>query len=211
MLIVGVARNGEYLYPGEPPADFVYFPRRQDPPRTLTLAAASSGPSASVAAPLRAAAHDLDPDLPVYDVRTIEDFYQTKVVDIGDVTTDIVGAMGLTGLLLAMVGLYALMSHAVSRRVREIGIRMAVGADRASVVRMILEQAMILAAAGAAVGLALSAATARLLRLYPLNHTIEPRLYFSITPALLVVALLAAYLPARRASRVDPMTALRHE
>jgi len=211
MLIVGVARNGEYLYPGEPPADFVYFPRRQDPPRTLTLAAASSGPSASVAAPLRAAAHDLDPDLPVYDVRTIEDFYQTKVVDIGDVTTDIVGAMGLTGLLLAMVGLYALMSHAVSRRVREIGIRMAVGADRASVVRMILEQAMILASAGAAVGLALSAATARLLRLYPLNHTIEPRLYFSITPALLVVALLAAYLPARRASRVDPMTALRHE
>jgi predicted permease len=211
ILIVGVARNGEYLYPGEPPAEFVYFPRRQDPRREMTVAAASTGPSASLAAPLREVVRDLDPNLPVYDIRTIEDFYRVKVIDISDVTTNIVGAMGVMGLLLAMVGLYGLMSHAVSRRVREIGIRMAVGADRGSVLRMILKQAMILAAAGAAVGLALSAATARLLRLYPLNHTIEPRLYLSIAPALLVVALLAAYLPARRAARVDPITALRHE
>jgi ABC-type antimicrobial peptide transport system permease subunit len=177
----------------------------------MTLVAASAGPAAALAAPLREAVRDLDANLPVYDIRTIEDFYKTKAIDIGDVTTDIVGAMGITGLLLAMVGLYALMSHSVSRKVREIGIRMAVGADRASVVRMILKQAMILAAAGAAAGLALSAATARLLRLYPLNHTIGPRLYWSITPVLLAIAVLAAYLPARRASRVDPIAALRDE
>ncbi|HEY7339120.1 MAG TPA: ABC transporter permease [Bryobacteraceae bacterium] len=209
--IVGVAQNGKYLYPGEPPVDFIYLPRSQDPPRGLTLVASSIGPSASLAAPLREAARAVDPRVPVYDVRTIEDFYQAKVIDISDVATNIVGAMGVMGLLLAMVGLYGLMSHAVNRRVREIGIRMAVGADRDSVLRMILRQAMTLAGVGVALGLVLSAGAARLLRLYPLNHVIEPRLYFSITPILLAIALLAAYLPARRASRVDPMAALRYE
>ena len=119
--------------------------------------------------------------------------------------------MGLMGLALAMVGLYGLMSNTVNRRIREIGIRMAVGANRGTVLSMILRQAMTVAAAGAAAGLVLSAGTARSLRLYPLNHPIEPSLYFSITPVLLGIALLAAYLPAHRASRVDPMTALRYE
>jgi predicted permease len=209
--IVGVARNGKYLYPGEPPTEFVYFPRRQETSRILTLIASSAGPSATLSAPLRDVARNLDPRVPVFDIRTIEDFYQTKVVDIADVSTEIVGAMGLMGLALAMVGLYGLMSNTVNRRVREIGIRMAVGANRGTVLSMILRQAITLAAAGAAAGLVLSAGTARLLRLYPLNHPIEPRLYFSISPVLLGIALLAAYLPARRASRVDPITALRYE
>jgi macrolide transport system ATP-binding/permease protein len=209
--IVGVAKNGKYLYPGEPPTEFIYFPRGQEPSRVLTLIASSAGPSATLSAPLREMARSLDPRVPVFDIRTIEDFYQTKVVDIADVSTDIVGAMGLMGLVLAMVGLYGLMSNAVNRRVREIGIRMAVGANRGTVLRLILGQAMVLAAAGAAAGLVLSAGTARLLRLYPLSHPIEPSLYFSITPLLLGIALLAAWLPARRASRVDPMTALRYE
>jgi ABC-type antimicrobial peptide transport system permease subunit len=88
---------------------------------------------------------------------------------------------------------------------------MAVGANRGTVLSIVLGQAMTLAAAGAAVGLVLSAGTARLVRLYPLNHPIEPGLYFSITPVLLGIALVAAYLPARRASRVDPIKALRYE
>ncbi len=116
------------------------------------------------------------------------------------------------GLTLAMIGLYALMSYSVSRRTREIGIRMAVGADRMNVLKMVVRQGMVPVLVGIAIGLALSAGAGQWLRTsFPLGYDIGPRIYASVAPLLLMVAMVAAFLPARRASLVDPITALREE
>ncbi len=102
--------------------------------------------------------------MPIYDSHTMEQFYAAKVTGVGDVLTKLIGSMGLMGLGLAMTGLYALMSYSVSRRAREIGIRMAVGADRFSVMQMVLRQAAWPVLAGIAVGMLLSAGAGRWLR-----------------------------------------------
>ena len=134
--VVGVARNSHYAFVGEPPRDFLYLAYRQSPQGSLTLLAASAGDSARLLIPLRRLVQEIDPALPVYDVRTMEEFYDAKVTGFGTILVETVAAMGLIGLALATVGLYALMSFSVSRRTREIGIRMAVGADRIAVMRM---------------------------------------------------------------------------
>jgi ABC-type antimicrobial peptide transport system permease subunit len=116
------------------------------------------------------------------------------------------------GLTLAMIGLYALMSYAVSRRTREIGIRMAVGADGAGVMGMVVRQGMVPVLIGIVIGLLLSAGAGRWLRAsFPLGYDIGPAIYGLMAPVLLAVAMVAAFVPARRASLVDPMTALREE
>jgi predicted permease len=210
--IVGVARNSRYLFIGERPTDFVYFPYRQHPMKRMVLMAESTGESASLAAPLREVARRLDPNLPAYDVHTMEEHYYARATSLADVIVDIVGSMGLMGMALAIAGLYGLISYAVSRRRREIGIRMAVGANGASVVRMVLRQGIAPVVIGLMIGLALSAGAGRLLASsYPLSERVGPALYGAIAPMLLVVALLAAFVPARRAAFVDPVTVLRDE
>jgi len=210
--IAGVAKLSRYGFIAEPPTEFLYLPYRQMPPGSMTLFAASAGDSASLLAPLRDLVRDLDPNMPTYDVQTMEHFYWARATSIAQVTVEIVGGMGLMGLLLAMVGLYALMSYSVSRRTREIGIRMAVGASHLSVLRMVLRQGMLPALCGIPFGLALSAAAGRLLTSsFPLSYRLGPAIYLVVAPLLLIVAILAAYVPARRASLVDPMSALREE
>ncbi len=126
--------------------------------------------------------------------------------------TRLIAGMGLMGVSLTMVGLYGLVAYTVSRRTREIGIRVAIGATSGRVLRMILAQGLLPAAAGLVVGLALSAATARgLATLVPVHHRYDPRTFFLVVPLLVLVALLASYVPARRASKVDPKLALRDE
>jgi predicted permease len=210
--IVGVARNSRYLFIGEPPTDFVYFPYRQHPAQRMILMAESIGDSASLLTPLREMVRRLDPNMPVYDVQTMEDFYYARATSVAEVTVEIVGGMGLMGIGLALAGLYGLISYAVSRRTREIGIRMAVGADGAAVMKMVLRQGIIPVICGLTAGVALSAGTGRLLATsFPLSERVGPALYGMIAPVLLLVAILAAFVPARRAAQVDPMTALRDE
>jgi predicted permease len=210
--IVGVTKTGRYLFIDEPPTDFAYFSYRQKPPQRMTLMAESTGDSASLIAPVREVVRSLDPNLPVYDVRTMERFYQARATSIAEVSVEIVGGMGVMGMALAMAGLYGLISYSVSRRTREIGIRMAVGADRAAVVNMVLRQGMVPAVGGVLIGLVLSAGTGRLLAAsFPLSKRVGPALYGLIAPALLLVAMLAAFVPARRAALVDPMATLRDE
>jgi predicted permease len=210
--IAGVAKLSRYLFIGEPPTEFLYLPYRQLPPGSMTLFAASAGDSASLLAPLRDLVRDIDPNMPAYDVQTMEHYYSAMATSIAQVITEIVGAMGLMGLALAMIGLYALMSYSVSRRTREIGIRMAVGASHASVLRMVLRQGMLPALCGVPIGLLLSAGAGQWLKAsFPLAFDIGPAIYGIIAPLMLVVAILAAYVPARRASLVDPTTALREE
>ncbi len=212
VVIVGVARNSRYVFPGEPPTDFVYFPYRQHPMPRMILMAESTGESASLMTPLRQAVRRLDPDIPVYDVHTMEEHFYARATVIAEVTVELVGGMGLMGIALAMAGLYGLISYAVSRRIREIGIRMAVGADGAEVVKMVLLQGVTPVVFGVLTGLVLSAGAGRLLAAsFPLSERVGPALYGMIAPVLLLVAMLAAFVPASRAAHVDPMIVLRDE
>jgi macrolide transport system ATP-binding/permease protein len=209
--IVGIAKTGKYLWVGEGPTPFLYLPVAQHPQPRLTLVAESIGDAASLVAPLREMVRGLDPNQPVYGVRTMSDFYQMRAVSVPLMINEMVGAMGLIGLLLAMVGLYGLMAYTVSRRTREIGIRMAIGADQGSVVRMFMRQGLNLALIGLAIGLVASFAAETGVNAVFSTTKRDPLAYLIVAPALLAVTMLAAWVPARRASRVDPTRALRFE
>jgi macrolide transport system ATP-binding/permease protein len=209
--VVGIARTGKYAFITEPPTAFVYFPAAQYHHRNRTLVAASYGDSASVAEPLRQAVRGIDPNMPLLEVRTVEDFFEGGAVSQYRMILNMMGTMGLMALVLAMTGLYGLVSYSVSCRTREFGIRMAIGADRGSVSRMVLRQGVVLAAVGIAVGVAASLPVSGVLRAVIYSAGSEWTPYVLVPALLLAVTLLASYGPARRASRVDPMTALREE
>ena len=208
--VVGVARTSKYMYPGEPPQELVYFPFLHAPRRSMVLLVATTGYSRDVLAPLLDMLRSIDANVPAYDLQTIESSYEARLTAIGHVITRMVGGIGLMGMTLTVIGLYGLVSYAVSRRTREIGIRIAIGASAGRVLGMILRQGMTPAWFGVPAGLALSAVTARLLPLLaPFTYRIEPWTYLLVVPTLLVVTLFAAFVPARRAARVDPTVALR--
>jgi len=209
--VVGVAKNARYTWVGEGPTAFLYLPLAQHPSSHMTLVAQSFGDAAALVAPLREMVRGLDANQPVYDVRTMADVYQARAIATPNLIIQTVGAMGLIGLLLAMVGLYGLMAYSVARRTREIGIRMAIGADRGSVERMVLRQGFILAITGLALGLAASLAAETGVNAVFNSTDRDPLAYLIVAPALLAVTMLAAWAPARRAARVDPMRALREE
>ena len=213
--IVGVAQVSKYFWIAEPPLDFIYLPYTQEGRSTLTILAESAAPDASTLAPvLREVIRELDPAMAVYDTRTMEDFYEQRAVKTPNMIAGSVATLGTMGLILAVTGLYGLIAYSVSRRAREIGIRMAIGADPRSVIRMVLLQGMFLGGTGVALGLLLSFAACRMLTSLVFIASFS-RVNYAIFPALslplLVLILLAAYGPARRASRIDPMQALREE
>jgi len=213
--IVGVAKTTKYFWIAEPPLDFVYLPYTQDNRPAMTIMAESTGPDAAALAPvLRDVVRSLDPSMPVFDARTMQDFYTQRAVKTPYILTESVAGFGLMGLLLAMAGLYGLIAYSVSRRGREIGIRMAIGADRSAVIRMVLRQGLLLGSIGVAFGLIASFFALRAL-LNAIWIASFDRVNYALLPAialpLLVVTLLATYAPARRASRIDPMRALREE
>ena len=211
--IVGIAKMSKYLFVAEPPSDFVYLPYRQNPSRRMFLVAQSSGDPAALAAPLREVVRGLDVNMPTFNVRTMDELYQMRATSIFNVLVTTVGAMGLMGLGLSIVGLYGLVAYAASRRTREIGIRMAMGATAPNVLRMVLRQGVALALSGLVLGLAASVGAGRLLSaVFPTGD--DRRDFVSlalVAPVVFVVTLLATYIPARRAARVNPVEALRYE
>jgi predicted permease len=208
--IVGVAQNGKYFWIGEPPTEYLYLGLNEYPAGRMTLVSQSVGESGSLAEPIRELVHRLDADQPVFDVRTVEDLYHARAA-IVYMLNELVAVMGLIGLMLAMLGLYGLLAYSVARRTREIGIRMAVGADRGSVVRMVLRQGLLLVLAGLSIGLVASLGAEKLVMAVFGVTKRDPLAYLLVAPALLLVTMLAVYVPARRASRVEPMRALRYE
>jgi ABC-type antimicrobial peptide transport system permease subunit len=153
----------------------------------------------------------IDASQPVYGARTMESFYQSRAVNTPNLIVNAVGTLGLMGLVLSMVGLYGIVAYSVSRRTREFGIRMAIGASRGSVLRVVLRQGLILSLFGIGIGLLLSVPAGRAVQGLFSSAKSDPIALLMVPPVLLAVTLLAAYAPALRASRVDPIKALRYE
>jgi predicted permease len=209
--IIGVAKQSTYINPIEAPQAYLYLPLTQNPKAALTLMLETEGPPAKEAGRLRDLLRRLDPNQPIFAVRTMQDVYDLTVRQRMDIIREIIGSLGFLGLVLALVGLYGLMSYSVSLRHHEIGIRMAIGADPAAVVKMVLRQGMVLATSGVAIGLVLSLAMSKLTAALPGGHAFDLALIAPVPLALLAMAALGVYFPARRASLVDPNTVLRQE
>jgi predicted permease len=208
--VVGVARTGKYLSLAELPQPYLYLPFPQRHRSRMTLLVQTEADAVRMAGPILELVRSLDPNQPVYNVRDLQTYYEQGVLGIALTAMQVVWAMGLTALLLASFGLYGVISFSVARRRREIGIRMAIGADRSRIRRLFLKQGLSLAAIGTAVGIGLAipafrAASAGLAGLGTLSAWT-----LAIVPACLIaVALAAACIPAWHASRINPNVVLR--
>ncbi len=205
--IIGVVPDGKYNTLGEEPKAVVYRPLRYFDSQ-FTLVARIDGDPHSVLAALRRAVQELDPTLPIYDVKTLTDHMNIPLFP-AKMAAGILTSFGLLALLLAAVGIYGVMSYVVAGRTREIGLRMALGAQTGDVIRLILQQGMLLAGIGTLIGLTIGLGGTRLLTtlLYGVS-AVDPVTFAAVTLLLGAVTFLACWLPAHRASRVDPMVAL---
>jgi predicted permease len=214
--VVGVARDSKSRTPGEEPAASAYFFLESKPEDVMSFYGISIAVKTSInpralARPLRREIASLDPNLAVFNTKTFEEHVNDALL-LPRLCATLLAVFGAAGLTLATVGLYGVMSYAVRRRTREIGIRMALGAGTAGVLRLVLRQGLTLAVAGLAAGLAIALVVTRFLAalLYGIAPT-DVMTFAGVGGALLAVAAAAAYLPARRAARIQPMSALRHE
>ncbi len=211
--IAGVV--GEIKYrglPQNPTADpDVYFPLPQSPVGNLFLAARSGVDPNSLVAAVRGVLRELDPDLPVYEVTTMAESVANQTTR-SRFSAWLLGVFGALALALAAVGIYSVMAYAVEQRSREIGIRMAMGARAADVLKMVIRQGMKLALLGVALGLGAALALTQLMKKLLFGvAAADPLTYGVIALLLTLVALLACWIPARRATKVDPIIALRCE
>jgi predicted permease len=210
--IVGVAKTAKYIFVAEPPQPFVYFPFTQHPQTSMSILVETYGDPAAITAPIREVVRSLNPDQPIYNARTLANFYEQRAVAVFLMILQLVAAMGTLGLALAVVGLYGLIAYSVSRRTQEIGIRMALGAQRSDVAALILRQGFVLAIIGIAIGFAASIAVRGILAQGLIGlGTLSPAVLAIVPVGLLLVTMAACYLPARRASQIDPLRALRWE
>jgi ABC-type antimicrobial peptide transport system permease subunit len=178
----------------------------------MSLLVETYGDPAGIATPLRSVVRGIDPNQPIYNVRTLSSFYRQRAISVAMTLMQTVATMGLLGLTLALIGLYGLIAYSVSRRTKEIGIRMAIGANKTEVLRLVLRQGFILAGTGILVGGALSVVVARMLTIGLAGlGAPNPLTYVVVPAALLLITLAACYIPARRASLIDPIRALRYE
>jgi predicted permease len=210
--IVGVAQTIKYQMTFERPMDFVYMPLAQHPIARMVLMLRSSGDPLQLVKSVKDVVRTLDPNLPMLQMRSYEDFYLNQAVKGPRIAMDLVGAMGMVGLLLAIAGLYGLVAYNVSRRTREIGIRIAIGAAGSDVLRLVMGKGLVLVGMGTALGLAMGFAVERLINSM-LFHAggVDIVAYVVVVPSMFLVTMLAAYVPARRASRIAPTQALRYE
>jgi predicted permease len=209
--VVGVAADVQNRKLGEAPGLYVYRPYAQDPRLNATLILRTRGDEAAALARLRREVRALDPDAPLMTAAALRNWIGHDLLP-QRIAAALTGAFGLVGLLLAAIGLYGIMAYWVGQRTHEVGVRMALGARSAHVLRLIMRQGLALVAGGVLIGIAASLAATRLLSslLFGVSPT-DPLTFAGIAVFFTTVALLASYLPARRATRVDPMVALRAE
>jgi len=212
--IVGVVANAKYDSAREQPERMVLRPILQVVgPTTFnaTLQIRTRGDAASLAPSMRQAISEIDSRLPIYSVTTLAEQLQGTLKQ-EQLIAQLVSFFGLLALLLASIGLYGLMAHGVVRRTREIGIRMALGADRRTIVWMVLRETMLLVIAGVIIGVPAAIAASRLIASQLFGTRPTDPLTLGLSALLLAgVAVIAGFLPARKASKVDPLIALRYE
>jgi len=207
--VVGVVETGKYRSLGEEPMAFMYFPHRERFEFSMTLVARTRDDPQAVIGSIRNIVQQLDPNMPVFDVRTMENHMGIALLP-ARLGGEVLGSFGLLGLLLAAVGVYGVMAYSVAQRTRELGIRVAVGADRGSVVKLVLGEGLKLAGIGIVLGLVAAAGAAQLIKGLLYNTgALDPVAFLGVPFVLLSVAFLAVYIPARRAASVDPMKALK--
>ena len=210
--VIGIAGDVRDSGPASPVAPTLYLSHGQWPDGSVTIVArARNGEPSSLVEPLRSIVQDLDPDVPMSSIRSMDQLSSAAVAQ-PRLYLVLIGSFAATAMLLAAIGLYGVLAYAVGQRTREIGIRLALGARRGEVLRMVMTQAGRLAAAGVAIGLGTAAVASRALRsqLFQIAPT-DTVTYVMVGAGLLIVALVAGWIPARRASRIDPLTALRHD
>jgi len=210
--IVGVSQIIKTQNASERAVDFVYLPLAQHPVARMVLMLRSSGDPLQLVQPVKDVVRTLDANLPLLHTMAYEEFYLNQAVRGPGIAIDLVGAMGAVGLLMAVAGLYGLVAYNVSRRTREIGIRMALGAASSDVLRMVMGKGLVLVAFGTVLGLAMGFAVEQLMNSMLFNSGgVDLVAYFIVVPSMFLVTMLAAYVPARRASRIAPTQALRYE
>ena len=230
--VVGVVKLKTFMAFGTGPMDTIFLPYGAPKQRSIRLMVRTAGDPLSATEPIRAIIHDLDPDQAVPEAQAVRTFFDVflKGAILG---LNTLGAMGVLALILALVGLYGLLAYEVSSRTREIGIRMALGAQASAVVRMVLRQGVVLAVCGVGAGVGLNWGLVKLLEAMLPSSTADPKppapnggneinlsagsatfggeAFTILVIAVFIVTILAAWLPARRAARVDPNVALRAE
>jgi predicted permease len=212
MEIVGVASDARDVGLDEEPNAEIYIPFGQAEYYSgASFVARTSADPMAMAPALRRAIWSVDKDAPITDLLTMDQLVAESVSD-SRYQAILLGSFGALGLILAMVGIYGVISYAVSQRTREFGVRMALGAQQGSILRMVIREGMLLVVAGIAIGVGGALALGGVLRslLFEVKPT-DPPTFVAVALALALVALAACWIPARRAMRVDPMVALRYE
>jgi predicted permease len=209
--IVGVAQDGKYFSLAEKPASFVYLPLAQNYESEVTLIARGAGDPNLLTAAIRNAIRGVDGNLPLYDARTMVEHMDLPLLP-ARVAATALGGFGALALLLAAVGVFGVMSNAVTQREREIGVRIALGAGSKEIFKLIVGQGALLVGIGVGIGLGVAGLGTRLLAhlLFGVS-ALDPLTFVGVTALLTATAFLACYLPARRATKVDPMDVLRQE
>jgi len=208
--VVGLARTAKYFNITERPQPHVYLPLEQHRTSRLTLLVHTAGDPMSAAGPVRQVVRGLEPRLPIANTRSLRTMYEEGVLGMQRLILQMVSSMGLLGLCLALVGLYGVVTYSVGRRMREFGVRMAIGATPSDILRLVLKEATVLAAVGVVLGLLLSVPLARALSAGLSGVGSLSGWTLILVPAGLIIVTIAACVgPAWRASQVDPTLVLR--
>jgi predicted permease len=207
--IVGVVKDGKYITLGENPTPFIYLPIAQEYQSNVTMVVRTKGDPAAMIASVRAELQHLDSHLPLYDVKTMTEHMSTTLLP-ARIAASVLISFGVLALALASVGIYGLMLNVVAQRTREVGIRVALGATRADILRLVVGQGMTLATVGIVIGLLITLGLTRFLAslLYGVSAT-DPWILAVVSLGLGTLSALASYVPARRAMRIDPTEALK--
>jgi putative ABC transport system permease protein len=209
--IAGVVGDVKHSALDEEAKAELYLPMAQSTRRNMSLAVRTSGDPVQMVAAVRGEVRAADKEIPISNLQMMERLVDKSVAP-RRFNMLLLGVFALVGLALAAVGLYGVMSYTVTQRTREIGVRMAMGAQRADVLRLVVGEGMKLALIGAFLGLGGALAMTRLLKtlLFGVSTT-DPLTFIVIAAALIIVTLAACFVPARRATKLDPLVALRHE